>query len=62
MKKLLSWIFGGTKKPKWKCTYCQREFDKPEMAKICHDLDLKIAKYGAAMVEEIKEKTFSDSA
>lgn len=59
---LFRFLFGKSKPRKWKCTYCGREFDNPNMPRICHDLDLKIKKYGVKMVEEIKEKEFTKTS
>jgi primosomal protein N' len=59
MIKLLKFLFGKPKPPKYKCIYCGREFDNNRMPQICHDLDLKINRFGPEKVKELKEKEFS---
>ena len=60
MIKILRKLFGKPDRPKWKCTYCGRPFDNPIMAKICHDLDLKIKRYGIEEIKKQKEKVFGE--
>ena len=59
MIKLFKLLFGKPKPPKYKCTYCGREFDYRYMPGICHDLDLKTNRLGPEKVKELKEKEFA---
>lgn len=45
MIKLLKLLFGKSKTPVWRCTYCGRQFDNARMAGICHDLHFKIKQW-----------------
>ena len=60
MLKLLKFLFGKQKPPKYRCTYCGREFDYSYMPEICHDLDIKIRRYGKEEIDKQKEKAFAE--